>query len=119
MQYEKRVQKALKKLDVGNVICNQWIEYWDRNGPGAAETDAYIVFPSRVILMDMKLTAKFEHWPQLEELYSPLLGMIYNRPVHVAQVGRSIRPGLEAPIFPDLISFLRADVPRGVIHWTI
>lgn len=119
MRYEKRVQKALRQLDIGNVVCNQWIEYWDQNGPGAAETDAFIVLPSRVILFDAKLTAKWAYWPQLELCYAPLLEKIYDRPVHSAQIGRNVSTGLDAPIFHDVIDFLRADVPRGVVHWTI
>lgn len=118
-RYEKRVQKYLRALDIGLIHCNQWIEFWDHNGPGAAETDAYLVFPSRVVLFDAKLTAKDGHWPQLEHFYAPLLEKIYSRPVHFAQIGRNIEAGTLSPIYHDVIPFLRAEASKAIIHLTI
>lgn len=119
MQYEKRVQKHLRTLDLGKVHCNEWIEFWDANGPGSAEPDMFLLFPSRVVLFDAKLSAKAGYWPQLEGLYAPLLEHIYERPVVSAQIGRHVERGLGADIFPDVISFLRSDAKRGVVHLTI
>ena len=70
----------------------QWYRFIDKNGPGTAQTDIELHFPTHVLLLECKLSYNLEAYKQLEDLYMPILSMVYDKPVVGIQVVKFISP---------------------------
>lgn len=84
--FEKQVGRELKKLIKeeiidGELFSNRWLTFQDRNGHGFAQPDHFVVMKDYVLLVEAKLTEAIDANIQLNELYGPLLGFIYRRPI--------------------------------------
>lgn len=87
MAYERKLGKFLQTLRLpGTLHAAQWLEFEDANGHGYALPDFFIVCPTVVVLLESKLTQVDVAWPQMRELYSPLLEWVYQRRVCCIQV---------------------------------
>lgn len=78
--YERRFGRELARLfgrALGEVVAGQWIRFVDRNGPGHAQPDFYVVRPDRVLVFECKLKETEAGVAQLEGLYAPLLAKLY------------------------------------------
>lgn len=60
-----------------SVLSEQWIEFEDDNGHGYAQPDHLIIEPSRVVIVECKLSQNDAAWDQLLLLYRPLIETIY------------------------------------------
>lgn len=95
---------------------HEWISYEDRGRPHGAEPDGFIVFPAEVIALEFKLTGSLYGKAQLLDLYAPLLGAIFSRPVRCLQIAKNLTPETPGP-FLDLPSFLATHVPYATWQW--
>ncbi len=94
--YEKKVGRKLKRMLregelEGELRLNQWLLFADENGIGWAQPDAFILMPSRILLIECKLTQSDVATPQLLSLYLPLLRKIYNLPILCLQACHNLR----------------------------
>jgi hypothetical protein len=92
---------------------NRWIGYHDRNGPGYASPDAYIVGKKVTILFEVKLTGGPGGKLQMEGLYKPLLEALYSRPVVCLLVCRWVTEMTPGPFFDTPQDFLASKEPFG------
>jgi hypothetical protein len=95
IRYEKSFGKSLTKRQgagafPGTLCLGQWFRYADTGGNGCAQPDAYIVGDSGILLFECKLSYTPAAWPQLEELYKPILEFHYELPVACIQVCRNV-----------------------------
>lgn len=90
--YERKVERYLKRLDLGGEICSQqWIMFADENGLGWARPDVYILLDGVTVIFEAKLTQSRTAETQLLSLYLPLLRSIYETPMLLLQVCRNLR----------------------------
>lgn len=73
------------------VALGQWIAYYDQNGRGFAQPDAYTIHGGRVVLFEAKLTQSEQAEGQCMDLYVPLLRKIYGMDVVACQVFKNMR----------------------------
>lgn len=95
LTYEKHVGRRLKRWQergelYGEVILEQWFSFQDFNGHGYCQTDCLIVTDSLVFILECKLTYTDWAWPQLRELYKPIVEKVYERPSILIQVCKNL-----------------------------
>ena len=78
-RFEKKVASKLESLVEGRFLFSQgqWISFQDENGYGMAQPDLYLRDEERIILLEVKLTQTEAAWRQMEDLYVPLLRMVF------------------------------------------
>lgn len=78
-RFENKVAKKIESLLGGRFLFSrgQWISFQDENGFGMAQPDIYLRDEERIILLEVKLTQTATAWRQMEELYVPLLHMVF------------------------------------------
>ena len=76
----------------------RWIHFVDARGPGWAQPDIFLEMEERILLLEVKLTERMSAWPQMRELYAPLLRKIYRKRVDCVQVAKNLWIGSPAPI---------------------
>lgn len=120
ISYEKMVGRWLrewaKTLPGVTLHSGQWLKFQDSSGPGHAQPDHYLVFPSLVLLIECKLKQNTCAEGQLLHLYRPLLEHLYARPVFTIQVFRHwrFRPNrFEIKHPAELVAYPR----DGVFMW--
>lgn len=84
----------------------QWLRFVDEGGSGCAQPDLFKVFPTHVLLLEVKLTHTEFAWPQMEGLYKPLLEEIFGRPVTTVQVCKNLRGYVPAGMVDGLEGFM-------------
>lgn len=82
--------KRLRR-DYPGMRHEQWLRFVDDAGPGCAQPDLFLVLPTHVLLLEVKLTHTEFAWPQMEGLYVPLLEYVFERPVTTVQVCKNLR----------------------------
>lgn len=103
--------------EIGRVEWHRWVAFRDANGKGFAEPEAFIVYPKRVILFEVKLTGGMLAKFQMEQLYKPLLEAIHQRPVHCLQVCKWPTADAPGPRFDSVLEFIRSGATYGDFHW--
>lgn len=79
LRYERAVLRSLGRSSKRHpALHNVWLRFVDANGPGYACPD--IVVPSRRLLLECKLSWTTAAVQQVEQLYLPLLSMLYDVP---------------------------------------
>lgn len=68
----------------------QWFCFRDARGIGYAQTDIFMVFDTHVLLVECKLSQNTFAFPQMGNLYVPLLQHIYTRPVIGVQACKNL-----------------------------
>ena len=118
MRYEKKVVKKYKSAapKTAAIKDNFWVEFEDACGYGNAQADLIQVFPDRVFVFEIKLTAfdKVEH--ELQELYIPLFEELYSRPAIGIHVFRNSRPFVSDEVQIRDSNDLAVAQP-GIIHY--
>ena len=91
--YERTVARLLaRSLDSSaELFYNQWIAFTDSTGSHYCQPDLYIVLPSYVLLLEVKLTQTESAEGQMSELYKPVLEALYSRPVVMVQICKNLR----------------------------
>lgn len=84
MRAGKRFEKRLATLvaetlepEGWKVYWGQWIAFRDSAGFGMAQPDIILRRGLDLILIEAKLTQTFSAWPQMEQLYVPLLHSVF------------------------------------------
>lgn len=72
LRYEKALAAAIPRAEHG-----QWVEFRDLNGPGHCQMDLLLEGAKRIVVIECKLTNVEEGRKQLEELYFPVVRMIW------------------------------------------
>lgn len=72
LRYEKALAAAIPRAEHG-----QWAEFTDMNGPGHCQFDLLIEGAKRVVIIECKLTDVEQGRRQLEQLYFPVVQMIW------------------------------------------
>ena len=72
LRYEKALAAAIPRAEHG-----QWVEFRDLNGPGHCQMDLLIEGSKRIVVIECKLTDVETGRRQLEELYFPVVRMIW------------------------------------------
>lgn len=75
LRYEHLVAKAIPIATHG-----QWFEFCDANGPGFCSTDLLLNLGHSIAILECKLTDWPEAKEQVDELYRPIVKMVFNRP---------------------------------------
>lgn len=83
----------------GELIQEQWLEFYDANGRGYAQPDHYIIMSGKIVLIECKLTATIKAYYQMTDLYRPLLRHIYDLPVTCVQICKVLRRDLPSKEF--------------------
>ena len=82
MTYQRKVARRVHELFAEyDVIESQWLAYGDRNGPGYAQPDVYVLTDHAILCFEAKLTQCDAGALQIAQLYRPLLTRLYRRPV--------------------------------------
>lgn len=76
----------LQGLLPGELFEGQWLAFYDKNGRGYAQPDYYVVGPSAILLIEVKLKQNTDAHLQLVGLYAPLLTRLYSKPVWLLQI---------------------------------
>ncbi len=97
LAYQRQVEKELASLWAG-VRSGQWFLFFDAFGRGHAQPDAFVVFPTHVLLFEIKLTQTHEAFLQMAQLYSPILEHVYKRPIMTVQICKILRYEPESPV---------------------
>jgi hypothetical protein len=74
----------------GEIILGQWFSFQDENGHGYCQPDILIVTSTLVFILECKLTFTLWAWPQLRELYKPVVEKTFERPSILVQVCRNL-----------------------------
>lgn len=95
MTYERHVYRTLKRWYErgelpGELLYSQWFSFTDANGHGFCQTDILIVTSSFIFILECKLTCTDWAWPQLRELYKPVVERVFKRPAITVQVCKNI-----------------------------
>lgn len=95
IKYENHVGRALRRWHergelYGEVILGQWFSFQDANGHGYCQPDILIVTEDLVFILECKLTFTEWAWPQLRELYKPVVEKVFQRPSIVIQVCKNL-----------------------------
>lgn len=111
--YERTILRCLKRafLEPDRIHYNEWLGYTDASGSNFCQPDIYVVLPSYVLLLEVKLTQTEDAEIQLRDLYRPLLEALYSRPVVMVQVCKNLR---YKPI--NAISSLREACEPGKLY---
>src|SRR5215207_3136698 len=110
LRFERRVG-ALLKRSFADVHSGEWFEYLDARRVGVCQIDHYVVLNSHIILLECKLSESEAAWPQMKNLYAPILERHYGLGVARVQVCRHLRTGRR------LIADLSAARPGGEFLW--
>jgi hypothetical protein len=113
VRYEKKVLHELRNLALARIHYHQWIEFLDANGRGHAEPEAYIEFPERLLLFEMKLSGGPMARLQMEGLYKPLLEHIYGKPVVCLLITKLVRGDTPGPFFNSPEAFVASGLSFG------
>lgn len=92
--YERTILRQLKRhfSEPEAIHYNEWIGYTDSSGTNFCQPDIYILLPSYILLLEIKLTQTENAEVQLRDLYRPLLEALYpGRPVVMVQVCKNLR----------------------------
>lgn len=106
LRFERRVG-ALLRRQFHEVHSGEWFEFVDAKRQGVCQIDHYIVLHSHIILCECKLSEAEAAWPQMKDLYAPILERHYGLPVARVQIVRHLRTGRK------LIDNLFAAQPNG------
>lgn len=72
LRYEKALSAAIPRAEHG-----QWFEFKDLNGPGHCQMDLLIEGSKRIVVIECKLSNVEQGRAQLEELYFPIVRMVW------------------------------------------
>src|SRR3954470_9248395 len=78
LSFERKVgkelirQMATGELKSGKLHSGTWLKYLDRNGPGFAQPDHFILYSDLILLLECKLKQNTQAEDQLQILYRPL-----------------------------------------------
>ena len=92
--YERTILRQLKRhfTDLDAIHYNEWIGYTDSTGSNFCQPDIYILLPSYILLLEIKLTQTENAEIQLRDLYRPLLEALSpGRPVVMVQICKNLR----------------------------
>lgn len=125
--YEKKVIRELQRRDIGEVHYHKWIEYYDAKiKTGYCEPEAFIVYPTRILLLECKLTGVPEGRSQMEELYAPLLYRIFNpagtppekvKKIQMLQICKYVTKDTPGPFVQSVEEFLTTTESYGTWHY--
>ena len=108
LTYQRRVERELKRrfsFCARDLFIGQWLAFLDGNGRGFAQPDAYLVGPHSIVVFEVKLTQHPNGLQQIHQLYRPLLGFIYEKPVTGILICRNLvtSPGRWGISDPELV----------------
>lgn len=91
--YERTVLRCLRRAltESDCIHYNEWLGFTDASGTTYCQPDIYVVLPSYVLLLEVKLTQTEDAEIQLRDLYRPLLEELYGLPVVMVQVCKNLR----------------------------
>lgn len=113
LRYEKLVNQALRKAGV-RFVHNPWIEFKDANGHGFCCPDFVVRLPEALVVLECKLSDKFEAQVQLHGLYIPIMQMISGQKVWGVVVTKVLRPE-SSSVVTTLSQAFTMKYP--VLHW--
>jgi len=117
IRYEKLLAKALPGAEHG-----VWWKFRDSNGGGYCQTDLILAKDNFALVLEAKYTWTPAGHGQIEDLYSPVLGMALARPVKGIVVCRNLLPNMPSDIVvttdPKAAGRMALAGLRVVLHWT-
>lgn len=94
--YENAFERFLNRQAIPH-IPHQWVLYEDAGGSFYAQFDEVIPCEKHVVLLELKLTYRFDAWKKINRLYRPLVREIWQKPVTTVQVFKSFPYGRRVP----------------------
>ena len=112
LRYEAALARALP-----SALHNPWYEYLDANGPGWASPDILTKYRGHVVVLECKLTDIAAAEAQLQELYFPIVELVYGLPAKGIVVVRSLvtRPDPSRVVTSLAAALAAPGVP--IWHW--
>lgn len=118
MAFERKVVKAINRMELGQLNYHQWVQYHDENlGAGFCEPEAFFIFPKKIVLFEAKLTGGPLGKLQMEWLYKPLLEFIFKRPVVCLLVCKYKTADTPGPFVASPEEFLAKEFSFATWHW--
>lgn len=118
LRYERALAKALL---VHGFQHGLWFEFKDLNGYGYCSPDLIRVDRDCVIVIEAKLTDGLAARHQLKNLYIPVLGMVFQKPVApvvaLRHVTYEVTSELHDSITEALATVCTRQWPPSVLHW--
>ena len=118
LRFERAVAKALPDAAHG-----QWFDFQDSNGPGYCQPDLFFVFPDCVVVLECKYTWVPAAQGQIFDLYAPVLGKVFGRPVGGIVVCKNLTGATPLDlVVDDYFQAIRdahafPSPPYPVLHW--
>lgn len=94
----------------GELLLGQWFSFSDDNGPGFCQPDILLITPALIFILECKLSYTDWAWPQLRQLYKPIVERVFERPAITIQVCKHLYADV-----PGLIESIQQtmDAPGG------
>jgi hypothetical protein len=114
IRYERALAKALPQA-----LPGLWWEFEDYKGWGTCQTDLVLRVHDQIFVLEAKYTWTESAWPQLENLYLPVLGMATEMPVWGIQVCKNLTPCVRGMVCRKLHEALEsaANGHMTTLHW--
>ena len=87
LRYERQIKAALPAAEAGI-----WWQFQDENGPGACQTDFLLLGREFALVLEAKYTYTQDAWPQLFELYRPVVERATGRAFLGVQICKILTP---------------------------
>jgi hypothetical protein len=103
-----------------SLLRHDWYyEQWLNISGTQRQPDLFVVLDDRTLLFEFKLSFTLEGIQQLQNIYAPALGSIFQRPVVCCQVARNLRP--LAAIYDSTMTFdhLVTALHEGPFVWQL
>jgi hypothetical protein len=110
LAYERKLAAKLPKAE-----HNPWFMYKDKNGIGYCSPDFIWLTQSFRIILECKLANWQEAWEQLDELYIPVLSMVFNEPIIPIVMVKHVQNG--CPIVEKITEAVAHARDKPVVHW--
>jgi hypothetical protein len=96
LSYERRVKREitnLAKLNNFRYEYQPWFKFYDHNGIGQAAPDLILYVNNTLIIIEVKLTFKFDALEKLQKLYLPIVSKALNKPkIKTVQICKNLLP---------------------------
>lgn len=93
LMYERKAKVALERVFRGkDTRDGQWLGFTDSSGARACQPDFLVVFPTFVVIVEIKVNHCELAWWQLRRLYSPVVERVFGWPTVLVEVVKHYDP---------------------------
>jgi hypothetical protein len=112
LRYEREVARALPLA-----LHGQWFSYLDANGQGYCQPDLFFITDKEILVLEVKLKWTPSALSQLLDLYSPILSLVYSRPIRCAVITKILTPSSPPPFSSIAAALTSPSHTIPLIHW--